>query len=66
MNGGFNLERLELSGSEKNQFLELLNFAIDNNKKLSYSLFKKHLGLSKTQWDIFRLENLEKKVEWAY
>ena len=65
MIGGFNLESFQLSGSEETQFLELLDFALIKGT-LTYSFFKRYLGISRTQWDIFRLENLEKQVEWAY
>jgi len=63
----FNIENMKLDMMKKNHFVEYLKFRLDKrDRKFRYSDFNRITGISRLQWDVFRIENKEvKEVEWV-
>jgi hypothetical protein len=65
----FNVENMKMDVMKKNHFIEYLKFKLGKDKKdkrFSYSDFNKITGISRMQWDVFRIDNREvKEVEWV-
>jgi len=62
----FNIENMKMDVMKKNHFKEFLSFKITKDKKFRYSDFNRMTGISRMQWDVFRLDNKEiKEVEWV-
>ena len=62
----FNIENMKLDVMKKNHFREFLKFKVAKDKKFRYSDFNRMTGISRMQWDVFRLDNKNiKEVEWV-
>ncbi len=60
----FNIDDLRMDKLERAQFKEFLQFMINREKEFSYNDFKRHTGISRQQWDVFRNTNQETGVKW--
>jgi len=60
----FNLQVLGLGRVEKMNFEEFLAFKLQKKSELSFSEFRRICGISRQQWDAFKVENLDKKIKW--
>ena len=62
----FNTENMKLDVMKRNHFMEFLRFKVTKDRKFKYSDFSKMTGISRMQWDVFRLDNKNvKEVEWV-
>ena len=62
----FNIENMKLDVMKKNHFVEFLRFKLNKDTKFRYSDFSKMTGISRMQWDVFRVDNRGiKEVEWV-
>ena len=60
----YNIKSMMLDRMTLNQFKELVDYNIKLKGSLNYTDFNKNLGISKSQWQIFKDENRElKKVQ---
>jgi len=61
-----NFEQLQMEPFKFIQFKEYLEFKLNTNKPLSFIDFQKHCGISRQQWEIFKLNNKESfnNTEW--
>ncbi|MBW2991719.1 hypothetical protein KY345_00695 [Candidatus Woesearchaeota archaeon] len=66
MIGKINLENMKLDVMKKNHFTEYLRFRLNKrDKRFKYSDFSRLTGISRMQWDVFRLDNKQlKEIEW--
>lgn len=53
------IEELDMEPLKCMKFKEYLNFVIDSKRPLSFIDFQKHCGVSRKQWDVFKLNNRE-------
>lgn len=60
----FNLQILQLGRVERMNFEDFLRFKLQKSKQLSFVEFNKMCGISRKQWDAFKVENMDKDVEW--
>jgi hypothetical protein len=60
----FNIQTLGLSRVERMNFEEFLTYKIQKDSELSFAEFRKMCGISRQQWDAFKVENLDKKIKW--
>ncbi len=62
----FDLEKMKLDLMKKAHFREFLAFKLKRDKQFRYSEFNKMTGISRQQWDVFRIANMKKKnVQWV-
>jgi hypothetical protein len=62
----FNVENMKMDVMKKNHFMEYLRFKLQKDKRFSYSDFNRITGISRMQWDVFRIDNRTvKEVEWV-
>ena len=62
----FNIENMKLDMMKKNHFMEYLRFKFNKDKRFKYSEFGRVTGISRMQWDVFRIDNKNvKEVEWV-
>lgn len=61
----FDLESMKLDLMKKAHFREFLSFKLKRDNRLRYSEFNRMTGISRQQWDIFRIDNKKlKNVQW--
>ena len=60
----FNLQVLKLDRVERMNFEDFLKFKLEKDKRLSFVEFNKMCGISRKQWEVFKLENMDKEIEW--
>ena len=61
----FNLESMKLDLMKKAHFSEFLAFKLKRDRQFRFSEFNKMTGISRQQWDVFRIDNKKaKKVQW--
>ena len=65
MKTNFDTRNLRLDPHKEAMFKEFVNFKLNRDKKFRFSEFHKMCGISRKQWDVFRVENKDKKVEWV-
>lgn len=61
----FSIEHMKLNPVQKSQFVEFLAYSLQRSRPLGFYDFNKICGISRQQWEIFRLENMEKHSEWV-
>ena len=61
----FKIETMKLDPLQKLQFEEFLDYMLKVKKPFSFENFNRITGISRLQWDIFRIENKDKDVEWV-
>lgn len=60
-----NIAELDMDPIKEKSFKEYLYFILDTKKPLSFQDFHKHCGVSKKQWEVFKLNHKEDlNVEW--
>lgn len=59
------IEHLKLDPTKESMFKEFLGFTLDKQKPLSFREFQRNCGINRTQWELFKTENLEnKEIIW--
>lgn len=62
----FNVDNMKMDIMKKNHFMEYLKFKLGKDKKFRYSDFNRITGISRMQWDVFRIDNRSvDEVEWV-
>ena len=62
----FNIENMKMDVMKKSHFVEFLRFKLDRDKRFKYSDFSRMTGISRLQWDVFRVDNKElEEIEWV-
>jgi hypothetical protein len=65
----FDIENMKLDLMKKSHFREFLAFKMQRGGKLRFSDFNKMTGISRQQWDVFRIDNKDNKnikdIEWV-
>lgn len=62
----FNIGNMKLDIMKRNHFIEFLNFKLKRDRRLRFSDFNRGTGISRQQWDVFRIDNKGlKKVHWV-
>ena len=61
----FKIESLKLGPHQKMTFKEFVNYKLNTNRVFRFSEFTKICGISRKQWDVFRIENKgNKDIKW--
>ncbi|MFA5141867.1 MAG: hypothetical protein WC471_02775 [Candidatus Woesearchaeota archaeon] len=61
----FNFKGMEMDITKLKQFKEFLNFTLQKKTCLDYHDFRQNCGISRAQWDQFKLNNNENEIKWS-
>ncbi len=61
----FNLESMKLDLMKKMVFEDFLRYKLTKDTKFGFVEFSKACGISRKQWDVFKIDNRDiKEIKW--
>lgn len=58
---------MRLDPMKKVAFQEYLEYTLSQKKPLSFQQFNRHCGVSRSQWDDFKISNMDiDDIQWSF